>query len=80
MDVTEAFVSGSLGQAVYRDAGAFRILDGPDAEPRDAFPNEIQLFRHAAREVARANPEGLPIFDRAGKGTARRGSPLLRRA
>jgi hypothetical protein len=61
MDVTEAFVSGSLGQAVYRDAGAFRILDGPNAEPREALPNEIQLFRYAAREVAHAQPEGLPI-------------------
>ena len=61
MLVAEAFVSGSLGQAVFRDDSALRILDAPDAEPREASPNEIYWFRHAAREVAAAHPEGFPV-------------------
>ena len=61
MQVVDAFVSGSLGQAVYREGRAFRILDALQAEPREALPNEIQWFRHAAREVAPAHAEGLPV-------------------
>jgi tetratricopeptide (TPR) repeat protein len=61
MLVAEAFVSGSLGQAVFRDDDTLRILDAPDAEPRDALPNEIYWFRHAAREVAPAHPEGFAV-------------------
>src|SRR5712691_3208828 len=61
MQVAEALVSGSLGQAVYREGGAFRIIDAPQAEPREALPNEVQWFRHAAREVAPVHPEGLPV-------------------
>ena len=61
MQVVDAFVSGSLGQAVYREDRAFRILDAPQAEPREALPNEIQWFRHAAREVAPVHAEGLPV-------------------
>jgi hypothetical protein len=61
MQVAEAFVSGSLGQAIYREDGIFRIIDDSKAESSDAFPNEIQWFRHAAREVAPAHPDGLPV-------------------
>jgi tetratricopeptide (TPR) repeat protein len=61
MEVAEAFVSGSLGQAVYREGGAFRIIDAPQAEAREALPNEVQSFRQAAREVAPAHPDGLPV-------------------
>src|ERR1700719_1202162 len=61
MSVAEAFVSGSLGQAIYREDGKYRILDGIDAAPRDASPNEVQWFRHVAREVAPAHPEGVPV-------------------
>src|SRR3984893_2563475 len=61
MLVAEAFVSGSLGQAVFRDDSALRILDAQDAKPREALPNEIYWFRHAAREVAPAHPNGLPV-------------------
>jgi hypothetical protein len=61
MQVAEAFVSGSLGQAIYREDGIFRIIDDSKSESRDAFPNEVQWFRHAAREIAPAHPEGLPV-------------------
>ncbi|MBI1867579.1 MAG: tetratricopeptide repeat protein, partial [Methylocystis sp.] len=61
MAVAEAFVSGSLGQAVFRDDGALRILDAPNAEARDALPNDIYWFRNAAREVAPVEPNGLPV-------------------
>ena len=61
MQVADAFVSGSLGQAVFRQEGILRIIDGPDAAPRDPLPNEVQMFRHVAREVASANPDGLPV-------------------
>src|SRR6266849_1770915 len=61
MEVAEALVSGSLGQAVFFAEGAVRILDAPNAEPREALPNEIQWFRHTAREVSPADPEGLPV-------------------
>ncbi|MCI0465423.1 MAG: hypothetical protein L0Y57_00185 [Beijerinckiaceae bacterium] len=61
MLVAEAFVSGSLGQAVFRDNNALRILEAPNAEPRDALPNELFWFRHVAREVAPAHPEGLLV-------------------
>jgi hypothetical protein len=43
MLVAEAFVSG----AVFRDDSALRILDAPQAEPREALPNELYWFRHA---------------------------------
>lgn len=59
--VTEALVSGSLGQAVYREAGDCWILDSPCAEPREARPNDFRWFRHAAREVAPVDPEGSPV-------------------
>ena len=45
MQVAEAFVSGSLGQAIYREDGALCILDAPMADPREALPNETQWFR-----------------------------------
>ncbi|MGR3717497.1 MAG: tetratricopeptide repeat protein [Thermohalobaculum sp.] len=61
MQVADAFVSGSLGQAVFREEGILRIIDGPDAAPRDPLPNEVQMFRHVAREVASAHPDGLPV-------------------
>jgi hypothetical protein len=61
MQLTEAFVSGSLGQAVYRDGGACRIIDAPGAEPRDPLPNEVQWFHCSAREVVPAHTEGLPV-------------------
>ncbi len=61
MMAAEAFVSGSLGQAVFREDGALRILDAPKAEPRDALPNDIYWFRNAAREVAPVEPDGLPV-------------------
>ena len=57
----QALVSGSLAQALFRQDGALRLLDAPDAEPREPSPNEVYLFRHSAREVAWANPSGLPI-------------------
>lgn len=60
MQVVEAFVSGSLGQAVYCQDGALCIIDAPTAEPREILPNELQWFR-AAREVSPAHPEGLPV-------------------
>ena len=57
----QALVSGSLAQALFRQDGALRLLDAPDAEPREPSPNEVYLFRHSAREVAWADPSGLPI-------------------
>jgi hypothetical protein len=61
MDIVDAYISGSLGHAIYRDGRGFRILEAPEAKPRDALPNEIQWFRRAARELAPAHPEGLPV-------------------
>jgi hypothetical protein len=61
MQVAEALVSGSLGQAIYCEDDTYRILDGTEAEPRDALPNEVQWFRHTAREVVLVHPEGLPV-------------------
>jgi S-(hydroxymethyl)glutathione synthase len=61
MQVVEALVSGSLGQAIYCQDGTYRILDGTKAKPRDALPNEVQWFRHIAREVVLAHPKGLPV-------------------
>ncbi|MCH8859103.1 MAG: hypothetical protein IID54_05920, partial [Proteobacteria bacterium] len=61
MQVTDAFVSGSLGQAIYRENGALCILDAPMADPREALPNETQWFRYAAREVVPAHPRGLSV-------------------
>ena len=61
MQVGEAFVSGSLGQAIFAADGAFCVIDAPEGEPREALPNEVQWFRHAAREVAPAHPQGLPV-------------------
>ncbi len=61
MQVTDALVSGSLGQAIYRENGALCILDAPMADPREALPNEMQWFRNSAREVAPADPEGLSV-------------------
>ena len=40
MQVAEAYVSGSLGQAIYRQNGAVCVLDTPTADPREALPNE----------------------------------------
>ena len=59
--VLEALVSGSLGQALYLEDETLRILDAPDAEAREPLPNEVYWFRRAAREVASADPDGLPI-------------------
>jgi hypothetical protein len=61
MQLTDAFVSGSLGQAIFCQDRAFQILDGWRSEPRDALPNEIQFFRQASREITPAHPEGLPV-------------------
>ena len=61
MQITEAFVSGSLGQAVYRKDGIVFVLDTPKADPREVVPNEVQWFRQVAREVVPAHPGGLPV-------------------
>ena len=61
MLVAEAFVSGSLGQAVYRRDGTVRVLDSPTAEARAAAPNELLWFHKAAREVVLVEPDGSPI-------------------
>lgn len=50
--VTEAYISGSLGQAIYVDRGRSMILDvsKPD-RPRLSTGNDISLFFNAALEV-----------------------------
>ena len=59
----DAFVSGSLGRAIFRTKadGDWDILNSPNSEPRFARHNEIYVFRHMAREVAPVDPEGLPV-------------------
>lgn len=59
--VADAFVAGSLQQAVFALNGSYGIIDGPEAEPRVARPNDIHLFRHAAFEIRPAHPDGLPV-------------------
>ena len=59
--VADAFVAGSLQQAVFALNGSYGIIDGPDAEPRAARANDIHLFRHAAFEIRPAHPDGLPV-------------------
>ena len=59
--VADAFVAGSLQQAVFALNGSYGIIDGPEAEPRAARTNDIHLFRHAAFEIRPAHPEGLPV-------------------
>ena len=59
--VADAFVAGSLQQAVFALNGNYGIIDGPDAEPRVARANDIHLFRHAAFEIRPAHPDGLPV-------------------
>ena len=59
--VADAFVAGSLQQAIFAKDGAYGIIDGPEAEPRAARANDIHLFRHAAFEIRPANPKGLPV-------------------
>ena len=61
MQVADAFVSGSLGRAIYFREGIYNILDAPGAEPRAALPNDIHMFRHAAFELVSAHLEGLPV-------------------
>jgi predicted Zn-dependent protease len=61
MQVFQALVSGSLGQALFLAEGALHILDAPDAEPRQTLPNEGAWFRHKARQVALVDPNGLPV-------------------
>ena len=61
MHVSDAIASGSLGQAVFREGGELYILDAPMADPRVAIANEIQWFRHSAREVIDVDPDGLPV-------------------
>ena len=59
--VADAFVAGSLQQAVFALNGSYGVIDGPEAEPRAAQANDIHLFRHAAFEIRPAHPEGLPV-------------------
>ena len=59
--VADAFVAGSLQQAIFANDEGYGIIDGPEAEPRAARANDIHLFRHAAFEIRPANPEGFPI-------------------
>ena len=59
--VADAFVAGSLQQAVFALNGSYGIIDGPEAEPRVARANDIHLFRHAAFEIRPAHPDGLPV-------------------
>ena len=59
--VADAFVAGSLQQAVFALNGSYGLIDGPDAEPRAARANDIHLFRHAAFEIRPAHPDGLPV-------------------
>jgi len=63
MLIESAYVSGSLGQALFRDqsSAAVMILDGPEAAAREASSNEIYWFRYYARELALADPTGLPV-------------------
>ena len=62
MLVEDAFVSGSLGQAIFRQGGTLCILDAPQAQPREADSNEVYLFRNAARETAFVSDSGLPVL------------------
>ena len=57
----DGFVAGSLRQAIFEKDGMCCIVDGPDAEPRLAWANEIYLFRHTAFEIRPAHPEGRPV-------------------
>ena len=61
MQVVDGLVAGSLRQAIFKQDGRCRIVDGPDAEPRPALANEIYLFRHTAFDIQPANPEGQPV-------------------
>ena len=56
--VTDAFVAGSLHQAVFTSNGAHYILEGSKPEPRTAQSSNIELFRHAAFEIKPAHPKG----------------------
>ncbi|MDE0189740.1 MAG: tetratricopeptide repeat protein [Gammaproteobacteria bacterium] len=59
--VADAFVAGSLQQAIYAQRGSYHIIDGPEGEPRAAHPNDIYLFRQTAFEIRPAHPGGLLV-------------------
>ena len=61
MQAVDGFVAGSLRQAIFEQDGMCCIVDGPDAEPRPAWANEVYLFRHTAFEIRPAHPEGQPV-------------------
>jgi hypothetical protein len=61
MRVADAVVSGSLGQAIFRQGDALAIIDGPEGEPRQPLPNEIRWLHHMAREIALVDPDGRPV-------------------
>lgn len=61
MMVQKAFVSGSLGQAIFYEGGGYKILDAGGRKPREARPNDLYFFRNIAREVVPVHPEGWPV-------------------
>jgi tetratricopeptide (TPR) repeat protein len=60
MQVLQALVSGSLGQAMFFAEGAHHLLEAPDAKPRPILPNEMAWFRKA-RHVSLVDSSGLPV-------------------
>ena len=62
MLVEDAFIAGSLGQAVFAANGVYNIIDAaPKAESRPARDNDLFFFRHAGFDAIPAHPEGLPV-------------------
>lgn len=59
--VTDAYIAGSLQQAIYAKSGSYHIIDGLEGEPRAALPNDIYLFRQTAFEIRPAHPKGLQV-------------------
>ena len=59
--IATALVSGSLRRALFRDADGLWILAEGLAEPNAAGPADVSTFLHIAREVAQADPAGLPL-------------------
>lgn len=60
MQVTDAFVSGSIGIAICRTGGGVHILAGPTDDLRPALPNERLWLKSIAREVTPVEPMGYP--------------------
>ncbi|MCW3847469.1 tetratricopeptide repeat protein [Sphingomonas sp. LB-2] len=59
--IADAIISGSIEQALYRDADGLWVVGVPDERPRPAAPRDVMTFRGIAREVCNASADGLPI-------------------